>query len=191
VLDLAGTTVDDVAHLDLYSCFPSAVELALQELDIPIDRQLTVYGGLSFAGGPWNNPVGHAIASMVDVLRGDPGSLGLVTANGGIVDKHAFGVFSTEPPSAGFRYERPQAEIDARGGRLVDGDHVGAATIETWTVVHQRDGSMERAIIAALTDEGARTWALSEDDEVMGLLERSDVTGARITIDAEHRALLD
>ena len=188
VLELAGTGVDEVGHLDLYSCFPSAVELALRELDIPIDRQLTVYGGLAFAGGPWNNPVGHALASMVDVLRADPGSLGLVTANGGIVDKHAFGVFSTEPPAGGFRYECPQDEIDARGRRAVAGDHVGPATIETWTVTHERDGSMAKAICACRTPDGARTWADSSDPDVMARLEREDVTGVQVTIDADHVA---
>ena len=66
---------------------------------------------------PGTTPSGHALASMVDVLREDAGSLGLVTANGGIVDKHAFGVFSTAPPEGGFRYECPQDAIDARGGR--------------------------------------------------------------------------
>jgi acetyl-CoA C-acetyltransferase len=188
VLELAGTGVDEVGHLDLYSCFPSAVELALRELDIPIDRQLTVYGGLAFAGGPWNNPVGHALASMVDVLRADPGSLGLVTANGGIVDKHAFGVSSTEPPAGGFRYECPQDEIDARGRRAVAGDHVGPATIETWTVTHERDGSMAKAICACRTPDGARTWADSSDPDVMARFEREDVTGVQVTIDADHVA---
>jgi acetyl-CoA C-acetyltransferase len=191
VLELASTEVDEVAHLDLYSCFPSAVELALRELDIPVDRQLTVYGGLSFAGGPWNNPVGHALASMVDVLREDAGSLGLVTANGGIVDKHAFGVFSTAPPEGGFRYECPQELIDARGGREVDGDHRGAAELETWTVIHQRDGSMERAICACLTPAGARTWASSEDRDLMARMEREDVTGLAVQIDADHVAHVD
>jgi acetyl-CoA C-acetyltransferase len=191
VLELAGTDVDSVAHLDLYSCFPSAVQLALSELDIPMDRQLTVYGGLPFAGGPWNNPVGHALASMVDVLRGDPGSLGLVTANGGIVDKHAFGVMSTEPPTDGFRYECPQDEIDTAGSRAVDGDHQGLATLETWTVVHERDGSMARAICACLTPDGARTWAFCEDPDAMARFEREDVTGIAVTIDADHMAHVD
>jgi acetyl-CoA C-acetyltransferase len=164
------------------------VQLALRELAIPIDRQLTVYGGLSFAGGPWNNPVGHALASMVDVLREDPGSLGLVTANGGIVDKHAFGVLSTEPPAGGFRHERPQDEIDQAGSRAVDGDHQGSARLETWTVVHERDGSRTRAICACLTPDGARTWAFCEDEDTMARFEVEDVTGLEVHIDAEHLA---
>lgn len=184
-LQLAGTTVDEVAHLDLYSCYPSAVQLALRELSIPADRQLTVYGGLGFAGGPWNNPVGHAIASMVSVLREDPGSLGLVTANGGHVDKHAFGVYSTEPPADGFRWERPQDEIDAVPGRSALVDHLGDATVETWTVMHARDGARERAHAACLTPSGERTWAVTSDEDTMARFEAEDVAGAAVEIGPE------
>jgi acetyl-CoA C-acetyltransferase len=123
---------------------------------------------------------------MVQVLRADAGSLGLVTANGGTLDKHAFGVLSSEPPANGFRYEHPQDEIDRLPGRAVDGDHQGPATLETWTVIHERDGSMARAIAACLTPRGERTWASSHDAEVMARFEREDVTGLGVTIDADH-----
>jgi len=184
-LQLANVGVDEVAHLDLYSCYPSAVQLALRELAIPAERQLTVYGGLGFAGGPWNNPVGHAIASMVDVLRADPGSVGLVTANGGHVDKHAFGLYSTEPPAAGFRSERPQDEIDRVDGRAAVVDHIGAATIETWTVMHARDGSRERAHAACLLDDGSRTFAVTSDADTMERMESVDMVGASVQIGSE------
>ena len=114
-LRLAGVDVDDVSHVDLYSCFPSAVQIAAAELGLRLDRPLTITGGLSFAGGPWNNYVMHSIATMVDRLRDDAGSVGLITANGGFVTKHAFGVYATTPPKATGRFEwtSPQAEVDA------------------------------------------------------------------------------
>ena len=182
VLQLAGVTVDDVAHLDLYSCYPSAVQLALRELAIPVERQLTVYGGLGFAGGPWNNPVGHAIAAMVDVLRVDAGARGLVTANGGHVDKHAFGVYSTDPPTEGFRSERPQEQIDSVEGRAAVVDHLGAAVIETWTVMHARDSSRERAHAACLLDDGTRTFAVTTDADTMERMENEDMVGVSVEI---------
>jgi len=173
-LDLAGVGVDDVAHLDVYSCFPSAVEIGCKELGIPTDRTLTVYGGLCFAGGPWNNPVGHAIAAMVGVLRADPGSLGLVTANGGNIQKHSFGVYSTEPPAEGFRRERPQAAIDAEPPvEVVDG-YEGPATVEAWAVMHERDGSIGRAHAVTRTPDGARAWAVTNDAAVGAAWEAPD-----------------
>ena len=189
-LELAGASIDDITHLDLYSCFPSAVQIGAKELTIPLDRQLTVYGGLSFAGGPWNNPVGHALASMVGVLRDDPGSLGLVTANGGNVEKHAFGVYSTDPPAGGFRHERPQDEIDRRGRCAVVQDHHGPATIEAWTVMHERDGSPARAHAACRIDEGVRTWGVSRDPDVMKLLETEDVAGRAVSIGDDGEMVL-
>src|SRR5690606_14433305 len=101
VLELAGLGIDDFRFVDVYSCFPSAVQVAAIELGLPLDdlaRPLTVTGGLTFAGGPWNNSVTHAIATMAERLIAAPGSRGLVTANGGYLTKHAFGVYGTEPP---------------------------------------------------------------------------------------------
>jgi len=191
-LELAGVTVDDIAHLDIYSCFPSAVEIACSELGISLDRQLTVYGGLCFAGGPWNNPVGHAISAMCGVLRDHPGEIGLVTANGGIIQKHAFGVYSTDPPDNGFRHAHPQFAIDAESPRhAIDADHVGRATIETWTVMHERDGSPSTAIVAALTAEGARCWGTSRDRSTMERMEVDDVVGSTVDLAEDGTAILE
>lgn len=183
VLELAGAGVDDLAHVDLYSCFPSAVQVAAAEIGIPLDRQLTVTGGLSFAGGPWNDYVTHSIAAMLGVLREDPGSLGLVTANGGFITKHSFGVYSTEPPAGGFRWEDTQAEVDASyEKRRVAEDHVGPVTIEGYTVVHDRSGDPEVAYCAVLTDDGARTWGVSHDPDLLAAMEREEHVGKRAEI---------
>nr|MBA3606047.1 hypothetical protein [Acidimicrobiia bacterium] len=46
-LELAGTGIDDIEVIDLYSCFPSAVQLGAQSLGLSLDRQLTRTGGLA------------------------------------------------------------------------------------------------------------------------------------------------
>ena len=45
------------------------------ELEVPLDdgsRPLTVTGGLTFAGSPWNNYVTHSIATIAERLAGNP-----------------------------------------------------------------------------------------------------------------------
>ncbi len=167
-LALADRSIDDIALVDLYSCFPAAVQLGARSLGLSLDRQLTLTGGMSFAGGPWNNYSMHAIATMVNDLRDQPGERGLIWANGGYATKHAFGVYSTEPPAAGFRHESPQAEIDAMPRRqLADvADAAGPATVEAYTVMHSRDGEPETAIAACLLADGRRAWGMSTDGEV-------------------------
>ena len=98
-LAMAGRSLDDIAHFDLYSCFASAVEIACAEIGLAENdpRGLTVTGGLPFFGGPGNNYVTHGIAEMMRRLRAAPGRFGLVSANGNYLTKHSWGVYSTAP----------------------------------------------------------------------------------------------
>src|SRR5262245_10817227 len=125
-LELAGLSVGEIEHLDIYSCFPSAVQVAMRELRIDSERCPTVTGGLTFAGGPLNNYVMHAIARMVEVLRADAGSRGLVTANGGFLTKHSIGVYSAAEPAQPYRFASVQAEVDALPRRAVRADAAGS-----------------------------------------------------------------
>ena len=185
---LAGRGVDDVAHVDLYSCFPSAVQVAAAELGLSSDRNLTVTGGLSFAGGPWNNYVSHSLATMLGVLRDDAGSLGLVTANGGYLTKHALGLYSTTPPTSedGFRSASLQVAVDALPSRELCED-VGASgasgQIESWVVTHDRSGAPERAVATVLLDDGRRAWADSTAaDALVELMSGSEQIGRTVKV---------
>jgi acetyl-CoA C-acetyltransferase len=181
-LELAGTSAEAVDHVDLYSCFPSAVQVAAAELGLSLERPLTVTGGMTFGGGPLNNYVMHSIARMAEVLRADPGSLGLCTGNGGFLAKHAFGVYSTEPPKQGFRYANPQSEVDALPGREVVTDYEGEATLESYTVrFGQEDPEVGHA--AFLLPDGRRTWANTEDLDLATAMTREEFCGRPARID--------
>jgi len=175
LFELTGTAANTIDHIDLYSCFPSAVQVAVNELGIDPHRQLTLTGGLSFAGGPLNNYVSHSIATMVETLRSDTGSIGLITANGGNLTKHAFGLYSTTPPAKGFRRRDVQASVDAVPSTSVDETFTGLGTIEAGTVMHDKAGPA-KAIAAIRTPDGSRTWAFSPDLATMtAFMEHSPV----------------
>lgn len=184
-LDLAGVGVDDLGHVDVYSCFPSAVQIAAHEIGLGTDRDLTVTGGLSFAGGPWNNYVSHAIATMVDRLRADDGATGLVTANGGFLTKHAFGVYSTTPPSTPWRHANLQAEVDALPRRDLAEVVDEAVAVETSVVMHDRASTPERAIVSGLLADGRRAWGSTTDPSAMARVTGEETAGASGHIDPE------
>ena len=165
VLELAGLTINDIDLVDLYSCFPSAVQLGAKSLGLDINGQLTRTGGLQFAGGPWNNYVMHAIATVANELRNGVGSTGLVWANGGYTTKHAFGVYATTPPKNGFAYDYPQDQIDALPRRSLasPADAAGEMTIEGYSVMHDREGNPERSIASCILADGRRAWADTTD----------------------------
>jgi acetyl-CoA C-acetyltransferase len=176
-----GVDRDDLAHLDLYSCFPTVVQTACDVIGLdPLDtsRIPTLTGGLTFGGGPGNNYVTHAIASMVERLRADPTSHGLVTALGWFSTKHAWGTYATSPPARGFTSTSAQAEVDALPRTdCVIGD--GPVTIETYTVTHERDGTPRRLIAAARRDDGRRVWCHSLDSPLASGAEIEELIGRR------------
>ncbi len=183
VLELAGASAEELDYVDLYSCFPAAVQVAAAELGLSETRPLTVTGGLTFGGGPLNNYVMHAIARTAELLRDQPGARGLVTANGGNLYKHAHGVYSSAPPVQDFRFENVQAEIDALPARDCIADHEGEVMIESYSVIY--DG-FEPAIAhcACLTPNGERTWVNSEDPELLEAMTRDEFCGRAARISA-------
>jgi acetyl-CoA C-acetyltransferase len=185
-LALAGVGVDDVAIVDLYSCFPSAVRLGAASLGLDLDAQLTRTGGLSFAGGPWNNYAMHAIATIVGELRDRPTERALVWANGGYLTKHSFGIYAAAPPPEGFRHDRPQQAIDDLPARpLADGADAAAAAaeIEAYTVMHDRGGTAELAIAACRLGDGRRSWATSTETGTTTALTAGEWVGRTVEID--------
>jgi len=180
-LELAGVTPEALDFQDVYSCFPVAVQVAAAELGLDSSKPLTVTGGLTFAGGPLNNYVMHSIARMAEVLRAQPGSRGLVTANGGYLTKHAFGVYSTEPPAQPYRHADLQGEVDATPRRDVVIDHDGDATCESYTVMYGAEGP-SIGHVSALLDDGRRVWGNCEDADTLAAMTREEFCGRALRI---------
>lgn len=191
--DLADISLADISLVDLYSCFPSAVQLGAQSLNLSLTQQLTITGGLSFAGGPWNNYVMHAIATMMTKLRRDTGSKqdGFIWANGGYATKHSFGLYSNEPAKSGFRYGSPQTKIDSLDKRELASTSdaasnvAGQATIEAYTVMHDRDGKPETAIAAVLLNDSRRAWATSTDKQVATAMCTDEWVGRKVNLNPD------
>ena len=169
LLELTDTTVDELDFVDLYSCFPSAVQIAAEEYGLDENRDLTVTGGLTFGGGPLNNYVMHSIARTVELLRKKKGARALITANGGNLYKHAHGIYGSEPPNQDFAVENVQADIDALPSRPCLAEFVGEATIESYTVMFNGD---EPSIghFACRTADDSRTWVNTVDPDIMNAM---------------------
>jgi len=166
---MAGIGIADVSFIDLYSCFPSAVEIGAQELGIAEDdpRGLTVTGGLPYFGGAGNNYVMHSIVTTMERLRAKPGTYGLVTANGWYVTKHSIGLYSTAPTEGPWAREDPaanQRELDAMVHPEFAERPEGDGTVETYTVVTDRKGRRFGIVFGRLAD-GRRFLANTPDDD--------------------------
>ncbi len=168
---------NDIDHIDLYSCFPIAVRTQTLELGIAPERDPTITGGMTWAGGPLNNYVIQAAVKLAHLLRADPGSTGLLTSISGMITKQGLSAWSTEPPS------RPFANLDVtravadelrpRPYRAGDGEQ---ARVVSYTVVWGRNGP-ERAVVIGEFADGARTLLVSSAPSVMAVATTGEFCG--------------
>ena len=148
-------------------------------------------GGLGFAGGPGNNYVSHSIATMAEP---PPGRSRLGRDSSPV----SAGTSPSMPSACGRRRPRrpasatshPQDEVDALPQARPASDYEGDATVETYTVVHERDGEPELAIVALLTDDGPRAWGTLTDVDTLASLEIEEGCGRRARVAADGRAEL-
>jgi acetyl-CoA C-acetyltransferase len=187
-LAAASRSVEELAHVELYSCFPSAVRVQARELGIDESRALTLTGGMTFAGGPLNNFVLQALVRMARVLRADPGSSGMLNAVSGVLTKQGVSLWSTEPAPRGFRSEDVSAETarELRTVPLVAGA-TGVARVVTYTVLFEGEDARRTVLLCELED-GRRTLSSCADPDLAALAMREELCGRTLRLGA-HGAI--
>jgi acetyl-CoA C-acetyltransferase len=188
-LRVAGIGIDEVATLDLYSCFPFPVFAVCDEFGLAADdpRGFTLTGGLPYFGGPGNSYSLHGIAETVVEMRERPGTFGLVGANGGIMSKYSVGVYSTEPADwVADRSKALQGDIAELPKVAVTRNADGRGTIETYSVRY--DWPVRTGIIIGRLDaDDTRFLAITEDDALLALMSDGDPLGAAISVTSDGK----
>ncbi len=181
-LALASKAIDDIDFLELYSCFPAAVRMYARELKIDMNRPLTVTGGMPFAGGPLNNFVLYSLVKMVELLRENPKSTGLISTVSGMLTKQGLSLWSATKGVGEFAWADVSADV-AEQTRLCNltADYEGMADIVAATVLHNKHGA-QRAIVIADTRQGDRLVAYSADEQVMKNVQQQGVVGKKIAV---------
>jgi len=187
--DMARKTAADMRFFDFYSCFPVAVfAAAVDVLGLsPADsRSLTVTGGLPYFGGPGNNYSMHAIATMMQRLRDEPGTFGMVGANGGYLSKYGVMILSSQakewrpcPPGA------LQARLDRQARAPVSRTPNGKACILTYSILYEK-GVPSLGLVIGKLASGERFLANPADVATLTEMVERDPIGREIAVC--HRA---
>ena len=182
VLESGGIAAADIDLIELYSCFPVAVDACADALDLPPDRDLTITGSMAFAGGPYNNYFFQATARAAQLLRAGVGRTALLSCVSGILTKQAFALWSSEPPAAGFVCRDVTEEVAAAAAELavVEG-YTGGGRIAGCTVLHAR-GEQPLAVALIDTDDGTRALAVSDASETVAGMESEEWVGRRLYV---------
>lgn len=183
-LETAGVTVDEIGPVDLYSCFPAAVEVQAREIGFSKNRDLTLTGGMTFGGGPFNNYSLQGAAAMVRTLQdAEEQTVGLTSAVSGLLTKPAVTVWSNRAPRTPFAaIDVTEAALRATDRVVVDPDIVGPGVVVGATVIPDRSG--ELTTVAIIEVSGVRTVAQNSERTLGEGFLTSDPVGRAVVVDA-------
>jgi acetyl-CoA C-acetyltransferase len=189
-VNLAGGDATRFDFAELYSCFPVVPKMALNTLGLRAGVLPTVTGGISFFGGPMNNYMSHAVCAMVRELRAHEGALGLLYGQGGVFNKHHAVVVSASPAPAPLSPDYSvQCAADAlrRPTPLRIERYDGPASVETWTVIYDRDGNPKQGVVVARTNRDERLIARADPTDQETLDRLTDLSCSAIGTEGQVR----
>ncbi len=183
--DIAELEAKDIGPIDIYSCFPVAVSLAIEALNQP-ERSLRSYsltGGLTFFGGPGNNYSLHAIAALAQALRKDGSKPGMISANGGVINKESVGIYAAQPVKGEWSPDRisPPNKME-RDKRLKAAHFIsGKAKIKSYTLPYGKN-STGAATLWMEDENGLPCFGL-----LAGAPEDTDLIGMTVNVTSDEK----
>ncbi len=181
-LEAAGLSGPELDLVELYSCFPIAVQLYADALGLSSSQPLTLTGGMHFAGGPYNNYQLQSTARAASLFRAGRWKTALVSGVSGIVTKQGFGVWGKEPPSARFIYRDLTSDVAREALSLPVAEHyTGHARLLASTVTYAR-GEPPKAIALLETPARERVLTASVDPHWISQFEQDDLAGATLQV---------
>jgi acetyl-CoA C-acetyltransferase len=179
LLETAGLRADSIDLVDLYSCFPFAISSFADALGLPLDRDLTVTGGMSFAGGPWNNYFLQATVRAAELMRQGRGDTALLSCVSGVVTKQGFSLYAREPLRDFFHTDVTEDVIRSTPERQVLRGYSGPGTIAGCTVLHLR-GRAPRAVALIDTPDGRRAVVTGDSPSMVEGFEQEEFVGRKL-----------
>ncbi len=177
-MQMAGVKFSELRLCELYSCFPYAVRVQLQEFGLDSQHNVSVTGGMTFGGGPLNNFVFQATVRMAQLLRQNPGEAGLVTAVSGLLTKQACALWSCSPQEGGWIW----ADVTEQVRQVSEvceliANYCGQGSVAGYTVLYEGMNPWRAVAVFDLPD-GCRTVAYSEDAHVLERMMTQECCGA-------------
>ncbi len=178
----AGIAIERITRRELYSCFPVAVRLQCRELGISEDADLTVTGGMAFAGGPLNNFVLQAAVLMAQLLREAPGEIGMLNAVSGFLTKQGVTLWSSAAPDEPFGFDDVSEAVACETEQVaLAEDARGDATCVSYTVQFEGERPARTLFVCDLPD-GRRALAASAEPALAAAALTNELCGRKLRL---------
>jgi acetyl-CoA C-acetyltransferase len=177
----AGITAEALDLVELYSCFPVAIQSHAAALGLAWNRRIPSFtGGMRYAGGPYNNFVLHATAQLALALR-HTARTGLISSVSGVLTKQAFSIWSALPPRGRYRsIDMSEDVLRQCPPRQLTEKYAGISTILGYTVLPSTKNRPGRAIAIAQTPDGRRVIMWNTSNVVAEAMMTAEFCGRNV-----------
>ena len=164
---------------ELYSCFPVAVQLFSESLQVPENVSKTITGGMPFAGGPLNNYMLHATAQMLMKIREQTTEIGLITGVSGMMTKQALAIWAKDP-LMNFIAKDVSKDAEALEAPVPMSDRIkGEAMVIGCTTLYEKLNPI-KAVFYGEDSQGHRLVLTSNEEKIIKQVEETECVGKRI-----------
>jgi len=171
---------------ELYSCFPVAVQMFAEALQLKNNENFTVTGGMSFAGGPLNSYMIQSTVKMLANIRNVPSTVGLITGVSGMMTKQAFALWAKDPlinfSSKDVTASAAAAEKPVALSKIKEGSGV----IIGYTVLPKNHTNIKKAVIYIEDTNGDRKVLISYDEVILDKMGEEEWVGKSINFKDDY-----
>ena len=164
---------------DLYSCFPVAVQMFAESLNLNDYKKFTITGGMSFAGGPLNSYVLHSLAKMVSKIRETKDSTGIVTGVSGMMTKQSYAILSNNPLMNFTHKDFTECATKKEKPVEISSLKEGAGIVIGYTILNETDGKY-KAVIFLNCSDNKRKLITSDDMSIIKSMENKEWVGKKV-----------
>ena len=164
---------------DLYSCFPVAVQMFAESLNLNDYKKFTITGGMSFAGGPLNSYVLHSLAKMVSKIRETKDSTGIVTGVSGMMTKQSYAILSNNPLMNFTHKDFTECATKKEKPIEISSLKEGAGIVIGYTILNETDGKY-KAVIFLNCSDNKRKLITSDDMSIIKSMENKEWVGKKV-----------
>ena len=171
---------------ELYSCFPVAVQMFAEALQLKNNENFTVTGGMSFAGGPLNSYMIQSTVKMLANIRNVPSTVGLITGVSGMMTKQAFALWAKDP-LINFSSKDVTASAAAKEKPVaLSKIKEGSGVIIGYTVLPKNHTNIKKAVIYIEDTNGDRKVLISYDEVILDKMGEEEWVGKSINFKDDY-----
>jgi acetyl-CoA C-acetyltransferase len=184
ILDFCKTHNIQPNSYDLYSCFPVAVQMFADALKLKNKQDLTVTGGMAFAGGPLNHYVMTSTVKMIEEIRNDISKVGIVTGVSGMMTKQSFALWAKKPLDK-FYFKDVSLDANSLDKPLkISNQSNGKAIVIGYTVINDNKGPKAILYVEDLNND--RKILISRDNKYINDMEKNEWVGKKIDFNGRY-----